>query len=161
MNRTKTQLPSILIAFSLMITTIISAFLLTACDENFTNSTTIKTNAPNTTDANMQYTSITVKAKQPIYINWTINENAKDSASAYSLLVVDGDKNALTNDNKLTAVTIYDGNKKSLGTASTPTEGQYNLSAVLGDNKIAAGTYYAILEFATAGTYNVCISLLA
>ena len=162
MNKTKTtNLPSITIVFSLMIAMIVSSFLLTACDESFENSTSIKTNAANTTANNMQYTNITVKAKQPVYINWTIDENAKDGASAYNLMIVDNDKNALTQDNKLTSVTIYDGNKKSLGTATTQTEGQYNLSAVLGDNKIAAGSYYAILEFATAGTYNVCIALIA
>lgn len=157
MNKAKSVLFSKLIVFALMITTIASVVLLAACDENFNTSTTIKTNAANTTDANMQYTSLTVKANQIIYINWTIPQEAKDNASAYKLVVLDNDKHALTQQNNIVSLSVYDSSQKALGTATTQTIGQYDLSAVLGDNKIAAGKYYAKLEFATDGTYNVCI----
>ena len=136
-------------------------FLLTACNEGFDSATKLNVNATNATDADTKYTALSVKSAEEIYVCWTIADDAKDSASSYNLVVLNNDKQALTNDNKLTAVTVYDSNKKSLGTATTETEGVYNLSAVLSDQKIAGGTYYAVLKFAKDGTYNIAIKLNA
>lgn len=160
MNKTKTTNLGAIVLIALMSMVVLAVFLLTACNENFDNSTTIKQNATNTTDSQMQYTTITTKASQQVYVNWTISESAKNDATSYKLVILDNDKNALTNDNNVVNVSIYDSNKKALGTATTEIAGQYNLSAVLGDNKIAAGKYYAMLEFAKPGTYNLAIVLL-
>lgn len=134
-------------------------FLLSACNEEFNNSLVIKQNAPNTASSSMQYTQVEAKMGQDIYLTWTIDENAKDNASSYTLIITDNDKNNLTKDNALKSLVIYDENKKSLGTVTTQTYGQYALSAVLADNKISAGTYYAVAQFNKDGTYNVCLQL--
>ena len=104
---------------------------------------------------------MTVKANEDVYFCWTIADNAQDTASAYLLVFVDNDKNALTAENALKSVNIYDSNKKALGTATTDTNGKYNLSSVLGDSKISGGTYYAVCQFVKDGTYNANIQLLA
>ena len=147
-------------AIPLMTIILFCAFTLCACDEDFRDSITIKQNAANTASDDMQYTMLTVKARQQVYINWQIDEHAQNSASAYKIVVVDNDKNALTQDNNITSLSVYDQSKKSLGTATTTTPGQYSLGAILGDNTISAGRYYAILVFAHDGTYNICLNFL-
>ena len=134
-------------------------FLFAACNEEFNNSLVIKQNAPNTTSTELKYTQIEATAGQNVYLTWTIDESAKDSASSYNLMIVDNDKNQLTEDNALKSLIIYDENKKSLGNLTTQTYGQYALSTVLADNKISAGTYYAVAQFNKDGIYNVYLQL--
>lgn len=160
MNQSKILSNKILI-ISLSFILCSAVLLFTACNDGFDNSTKLNVNAPNTADADLKYTAVTVNANEDVYFCWTIADNTKDTASAYSLVIVDKDKNALNKDNGLKSVTIYDSNKKSLGTATTDTAGNYNLSSVLGDNKIAGGTYYAVCQFDKDGTYNVNIQLIA
>ena len=160
MNKSKTLSNKILI-LTLSLFLCASVFLMTACNDGFDNSTKLNVNAPNTKEANQKYTAVTVKANEDVYFCWTIADNAQDTASAYLLVFVDNDKNALTAENALKSVNIYDSNKKALGTATTDTNGKYNLSSVLGDSKISGGTYYAVCQFVKDGTYNANIQLLA
>lgn len=148
-------------AFTLSMFLVCAILFLTACNEGFDSSTKLNVNPTTATQENAKYTALTVKSTEEIYVTWTISNDAKDSASYYTLSVLDNEKKALTTNNNLTSVTIYDTNKKSLGTATTTTQGQYNLSSVLGDSKIAGGTYYAVLKFSKDGTYNIAIMLNA
>ena len=159
-----TKQTSFLKTFTILFTIILALglFFFTGCNEEFDSATKLNINQPNTTEANLKHTTITVKEPtDEIYVSWTIATDANTNATHYSLVVLDKDKNALTTTNGLTSVTVYDQDKKSLGTATTETPGNYNLATVLGDNKIAAGTYYAILKFAKEGTYNLSIQLAA
>ena len=144
----------------LMIVLGFSLFLFIGCEQGFDSATKININQPNTSEQNMKYTAISIKdSTKEVYVTWTIAKDAKDGANYYSLIILDKDKHALTTENNLTAVTIYDKDQKSLGTATTETHGVYNLSEVLADNKIAGGTYYAVLKFSAEGTYNLNIQL--
>lgn len=133
-------------------------FLL-ACDENFENATKLNVNASNTTDANMKFNSLKINAEEEVYLTWTISAQAKQTASHYILIILDENKHALTSENKLTEVNLYNTSKKALGTVETTKEGEYNLSAILADEKIKEGTYYAVCKFAQSGIYNLAILL--
>lgn len=133
-------------------------FLL-ACDDKFENGTKLNVNAINTTDDNLKFNALKVNAQEEICVMWTISEQAKQTASHYTFLVLDENKNELTAENKLTSVSIYNSNKKALGTVETQKEGEYNLSAILSDEKIKEGTYYAVCKFAKSGIYNLTILL--